>query len=151
MASSLKLNVWSLDINQAYMRSLPIARLVFVIPDPASDMSPYLVFQVVHPLYGRADAGDACWRTVKNDRREVLNRAQCFSDPSLFFEENTENPSQIGTYVDDLVFASGGTLRAASHYEINTILLAIPISTFLCMVFVWRYNCPILQCEYNCH
>lgn len=111
IASTFYLDVWPLDRNQAYTRSAPTTRLIYVKPDPAFGVAAGMVFQTVRPLYGLADAGDAWGRTIKGYATSDLGLVLCVSDPCLIYLEGSKQPCLMGVYVDDLLFVGGNLMR----------------------------------------
>lgn len=95
-AATLKLDLWSLEINQAYTRNATSTRLVYVKPDLAFAISPDTSFQIMRPLYGLADAGDASWRTLKKNLTDELGLRKCDSDPWLLYTDQSQPPDFWG-------------------------------------------------------
>lgn len=59
------LDVWSIQIQDAYPRSAYITPYVYVRPDTAFGVPSHIGFQIVRPIYGLSDAGDVCSGTLR--------------------------------------------------------------------------------------
>ena len=80
LATILGFNLWSTDINQAYLQSVEkLQRKIFVLPDVLQlDNEQFL--QVVKPLYGLSDAGDYWGETLSEHHKKELKMEQATED-----------------------------------------------------------------------
>lgn len=115
VASSFRLSVWALYINQTYTISSPTTRQIFIKPDHAFGIDPNIVFQIRHPLHGLAHAEDAWWESLRTFKVDSLQLMRCVRNTFLYFLSRITPPSPIGAYVDDIIFAGGKSLREISH------------------------------------
>lgn len=106
LATIFGFDLWSTDINQAYLQSASnLRREIFVRPD-VLELDKDQLLQVVKPLYGLSDAGDYWGETLTEQHLKELNMEQATGDFSLFFKRVLDKLTGLsGTYVDDILRA----------------------------------------------
>lgn len=105
IAATFSLDVWMRDITQAYVQRNFLSRQVFLRPEPTFDLPEGSLLQVFRPLYGLSDAGYAWWARIREFFTSSLYLLQTTGDPCLMYGDLPPNPSLLGVYVDDIIFA----------------------------------------------
>lgn len=65
IAAAYGLEVWYIDMTQAYVQGKGLSRNVYLRPEPTFGMAKDKLLKIVRPLYGLSDAGDAWWSTIR--------------------------------------------------------------------------------------
>jgi hypothetical protein len=79
-------------------------------------MGPGQLLKLLRPLYGLADSGDYCGRTLSNHLRKDLGMESTTGDPALFFKTIGNKLSGLcATYVDDTLQAGDQTFVKLSE------------------------------------
>jgi Reverse transcriptase (RNA-dependent DNA polymerase) len=115
LATILGFNMWSTDINQAYLQSASnLKRETFVKPEIMA-LDKVQLLQVVKPLYGLSDAGEYWGQTLNDHHTQELKMAQSTGYFSLFYKRLMSGLTGLsGTYVDDIIRAGDGAFREES-------------------------------------
>jgi transposase InsO family protein len=115
LASVFGFDLWSSDVNQAYLQSAEkLQRDIFIRPEEL-DLGPDELLQLVLPLYGITESGDYWGETLTEHHIKDQQMTQTKQDFSLFFKHVGETLVGLsGAFVDDLIRA--GTL----HFKENS-------------------------------
>ena len=99
--------LYSTDVTQAYLQSAEnLMRDVYIKPSREFTLGPDQVLKLLKSLYGLADSGDYCGRTLKRYLIEELGMKQNITDGAFFFQQLDEMLSGLcATYVDDCLQA----------------------------------------------
>eukprot|EP00171_Calliarthron_tuberculosum_P005221 IDg5221t1 len=106
LATILGLDVWSIDIKQAYLQSgSDLQRKIFINPKEMI-LGPEELIQVIKPLYGLTESGDYWCETLINFHIHNLRMHQSTGDFALFFRRIVDKMVSLsGCYVDDIIMA----------------------------------------------
>ena len=106
LATILSFNLWSMEINQAYLQSAEkLQRKVFVRPD-ALQLDNEQFLQVVKPPYGLSDAVDYWVETLSEHHKKELKMELATGDFSFLFKRVTDRLVGLsGSYVDEILRA----------------------------------------------
>lgn len=108
LATAFGLQVWTTDVNQAYLQSaIPLERVLnlhTIIPD--LEMDPSQSMKLLQPFYGLSESADLCYQTLKQPHSDDLNMKRLDYDSSFhYLVENMILCDMYQTYVDDLMRA----------------------------------------------
>ena len=104
LATAFGFDIWSTDINQAYLQSASeLKRDVFIKPNMLELGTDELI-QIVKPLYGLPESEDYWGETLTRHHLDQLRMQQAEEDFSLFFYHIGRTLAGLsGTYVDDIL------------------------------------------------
>ena len=109
LESMCEFDVWSTDVELAYLQSSePLERRVFIkSPAQELELEPNECFDLLKPLYGLCVAVDLWHETLRKHLTNDLHLIQTKEDPSLCFsfDEDDELEGINGPYVDELILA----------------------------------------------
>jgi Reverse transcriptase (RNA-dependent DNA polymerase) len=119
LASVFCFDLWSSDVNQAYLQSAEqLKRDIFIRPDEFM-LAPDELLQLILPLYGITESGDYWGETLTDHHINDLKTTQTKQDFSLFFKHAASKLIGLsGAFVDDLVRA--GTLQFKDSSQRST-------------------------------
>lgn len=119
LASVFGFDLWSSDVNQAYLQSAEqLKRDIFIRPDELM-LAPDELLQLILPLYGITESGDYWGETLTDHHINDLKMTQTKQDFSLFFKYAASKLIGLsGAFVDDLVRA--GTLQFKDSSQRST-------------------------------
>jgi Reverse transcriptase (RNA-dependent DNA polymerase) len=118
-ASIFGFDIWSSDVNQAYLQSAEkLQRDIFIRPVEL-ELAPNELLQLMLPLYGITESGDYWGETLTDHHINDLNMTQTKQDFSFFFKHDAGKLVGLsGAFVDDLVRA--GTLQFKTSSQETT-------------------------------
>jgi transposase InsO family protein len=116
LASIFGFDLWSSDVNQAYLQSAAeLQRDIFIQPEELA-LGPNELIKLVLPLYGITEGGDYWGETLTNHHINDLEMKQTKGDFSLFFKHIADRLVGLsGSFVDDLVRAGTLNFKANSN------------------------------------
>jgi hypothetical protein len=119
LASVFGFDLWSSDVNQAYLQSAEqLQRDIFIRPDELI-LAPNELLQLILPLYGITESGDYWDETLTEHHTNDLGMTRTKQDFSLYFKHAASKRVGLsGAFVDDLLRA--GTLRFKDSSQRST-------------------------------
>lgn len=112
LATILGFDVWSVDVNHAYLQSdSKLRRIIFVNPEMI-ELGPNELLQTIRPLYGLSDSGDYRYKTLTKCHTSKLRMKKATGDFALFFRRIADKlVALLGTYVNDILQAGTQTTK----------------------------------------
>lgn len=105
---TMGVNLYLRDITQAYTQSTtPLTRTIYARPPPelVPEFPPNIVFRVVRPLYGIAEAGIHWFNTYHKHHCNELGMEPSTFDPCLLITRESNGPfGLVGMQTDDTLF-----------------------------------------------
>jgi Reverse transcriptase (RNA-dependent DNA polymerase) len=100
-------NVWTTDVQQAYLQSASLLKNEVFLKTNALELGPNELVQIYLPLYGLSESGDYWGETLTNHLLHQLRFAQSGIDSSLCFKIFGSRLAGLsGCYVDELLRAA---------------------------------------------
>lgn len=90
------LDVWSMDVIQAYVQGNIFSRRAYLWLDPPFGLPQGHILRIYIPIYGLSDAGDAWWLISSECITSSLYFMQTTGDVSLMYADSRNNPCMLG-------------------------------------------------------
>ena len=128
LASLFGFRLYSTDVTKAYLQSAEsLMRDVYIQPSKEFELGPNQMLKLLKPLYGLADSGDYCGRTLRHHLESTIGMQSATTDGALFFKLLGDQLFGLcATYVDDCLHAGGTAYQQLSQKNRRTVPMSPP-------------------------